>query len=380
MTAVADAADLRDRLVPWYRRVARSLPWRDAPSPYHVLLSELMLQQTRVETVLPYFARFTRRWPTLEALAAADLDDVLHAWAGLGYYRRARALHAAAQAAVAAGGLPSDPAALQALPGVGPYTAGAIASIAFGVPAPAVDGNVERVVCRVDGRQDDPRKGPARRALTARVAALTAPGVASEVTQGLMELGATVCTPRSPRCGSCPWTDVCVARAEGLVDVLPRLPARKAPVAVRGVAGVLRAGDTLLLGRRPEGLLGGLWEPVMDEVTDADAEGDAAAAVVEVYARRAGVAVDVVRNAGRVVHVFTHRRLTLDVFEVRADPGTRVGGDGSYDALAFVDAHAPDVALSKLARKVLDAADGARRQPPLLDGLAHRDGAGGDAG
>jgi A/G-specific adenine glycosylase len=348
--APADA--LRDRLVAWYRGAARDLPWRRDPTPYATLLSELMLQQTRVDTVIPYFDRFLARWPTVDALAAASDDDVLIAWAGLGYYRRARSLLAAVRAAVARGGIPSDPAGLLALPGVGPYTAGAIASIAFGIPAAAVDGNVERVIARVDASTQDPRSKPGRRAITERVLAITAPGVASEVTQGLMELGATVCTPRRPRCDACPWEDACVGRATGVASSLPRLPAKKKPVPVRGVCGLLVRDGRVLLGRRPPGLLGGLWEPVGAELVDDEAPEGALAAA---FLRRAGLVVAVGRPLGSVVHVFTHRRLVLEVRAVTADApiAADLAGDGSYTQLAWADPAAGDVALSKLARKVL---------------------------
>ncbi|MCB9663401.1 MAG: A/G-specific adenine glycosylase [Alphaproteobacteria bacterium] len=348
---------LRERLLPWYRAVARDLPWRRRPTPYQVLLSELMLQQTRVETVIPYFERFVARWPTLEALAAASDEEVLGAWAGLGYYRRARSLLAAARAARDRGGLPRDPDALRRLPGVGPYTAGAIASIAHGVPAAAVDGNVERVLCRVDGVHDDPRRAAARRALTARAEAITAPGVAGEVTQALMELGATVCTPRRPRCDRCPWSDACVARAAGEAEQLPRLPARKAPRAEEGVAGLLVDEGRVLLGQRPPGLLGGLWEPVLGQGVPRTA-----AAIRDVFAARTGLTVEVTGALGEVRHVFTHRVLTLDVHAVRR-VGGRLRGDGSYEALAWADLEAPGLPLSVLARKLL--ACGARSPSPV---------------
>lgn len=347
----ADAVLLRDALVPWFRAHARLLPWRSDPTPYHVLLSELMLQQTRVDTVLPYFAKFVARWPTIEALAAAEPDEVLSAWAGLGYYRRARLLHAAAGAAVAAGGLPPDVDGLLALPGIGPYTAGAIASIAFGVPAVAVDGNVERVISRVDARDTDPRSTVGKRALAARVAELTAPGVASEVTQGLMELGATVCTPRNPRCGACPWVDACLAARQDRATEFPKLPPRLKPVPVRGVAVWLTdAHGRVLCGRRPPGLLGGLWEPVGGEVGEGE---DAAEVAPAVLAARTGHAVTVGAPLGRVVHVFTHRRLTVEVFAGTTAGPVLAADAGGYEALDWVDPEAPHVPLSKLGHRLV---------------------------
>jgi A/G-specific adenine glycosylase len=353
LSAPASGDALRARLVPGYRASARDLPWRRDPSPYHILLSELMCQQTRIDTAVPYFHRFTARWPTIEAFAAASAEDVLTMWAGLGYYRRARLLHQAAQAAVAGGGLPSDPVALAALPGIGAYTAGAIASIAFGVPAAAVDGNVERVISRVDRLDADPRSKAGKQALGARVQAIHAPGVASEVTQGLMELGATVCTPRAPRCDLCPWTDLCVARPLGDVTAYPKLPPRKAAVAARAVAGILRRGERVLCGRRPEGLLGGLWEPVGAELGEGD---DAVDALRAAFAARAGLPVRVGARRGQIVHVFTHRRLTVEVYEVSAEGDVVFAGDGTYTQLAWLAPDGDGVGWSKLAQKILAAA------------------------
>lgn len=355
---IASAEQLREALVPWFVREARDLPWRRAPTPYAVLVSELMLQQTRVETVIPYFERFLARWPTMEALAAAHPDAVLQAWAGLGYYRRARALQAACRAAVERGGLRADAEELLALPGVGPYTAGAIASIAFGLPLAAVDGNVERVISRVDGRTADPTSKEGRRAISERVTAILAPGVASEVTQGLMELGATVCTPRRPRCDVCPWSAHCVAREAGLAEALPRRRAKKPPLEVWGVAGALVQGGRVLLAQRPPGLLGGLWEPPGDEHA---AGVDPVEALSLAWRRRVGLEVEVGPVLGSFVHVFTHRRLTLTVYEVAAASPGPTRGDGSYTGFAWAAREAPDVALSRLAQKALALL----RAPPL---------------
>lgn len=359
------AAALRDTLVRWYRAHARDLPWRRGPDAYRVLVSELMLQQTRVETVIPYFERFLSRFPTVEALAEAPEDDVLHAWQGLGYYRRARHLHAAARAVVARGGFPRDVDGLRALPGVGAYTAGAIASIAFGVAAPAVDGNVNRVIARVDGIDLDPARAPGRRAIDARVAAIQHASVASDVTQGLMELGATVCTPRQAACPRCPWRAVCVARATDRVEVLPALAARKAPVAVEGVAArIVDGSGRVLIGRRPAGLLGGLWEPVLMERALGE---DPQAALDRLVATRAGGVVREAVRVGEVVHVFTHRRLRLDVYVVDAAlPEPLVAADG-YTDLAWRSAHDASFPLSRLAHRVLDAgAEDAQGAHPML--------------
>lgn len=346
----APAAALRDTLVRWYRASARDLPWRQDVTPYRVLVSELMLQQTRVETVIPYFHRFLERFPTLDALAAAELDEVLEHWQGLGYYRRARFLHAAARAASAEGGLPREVEALRQLPGIGAYTAGAVASIAHGVPAAAVDGNVERVIARVDGLEEDPKKAAGRKAVAARVHAIQDVAVASEVTQGLMELGATVCTPRQPSCGACPWASVCVAKASGREEELPRTAPKKPPCPVSGVALVWVDEDHVLLGRRPPGLLGGLWEPPW-------AEGDDLTALAE----RVDGLPDEVVFVGSVVHVFTHRRLTLEVFLAQGDRGQLPRRLDFYEDLAWDLGRGEGRPLSKLARKIL----GAVREPGL---------------
>lgn len=339
--------------MPWYRQHARDLPWRRDPSPYHILLSELMCQQTRVDTAVPYFLRFVARWPTIEVFAQAHADEVLTLWAGLGYYRRARLLHGAAQAAVARGGLPSDPGALAELPGIGAYTAGAIASIAFGVPAPAVDGNVERVISRVDRLDADPRSKDGRRALVARVQAIHAPGVASDVTQGLMELGATVCTPRAPRCERCPWSDVCRGRSAPDVQVYPKLPARKAAVHTRAVSGLLVRDGRVLCGRRPDGLLGGLWEPVGVEIGP---EADPVESLRAAFAARAGLMVRVTARRGQIGHVFTHRRLTVEVYDVVAEEAAGFVGDGTYTELSWLSPDGDGVGWSKLAQKILAVA------------------------
>ena len=341
-------------LLVWYPQAARSLPWRSDPTPYHVLLSELMLQQTRVDTVIPYYERFLARWPTLQELGDAPLDDVLKAWAGLGYYARARNLHRCAQQATVSGGLPRTPAALRKLPGIGPYTAGAIASIAFGEPAALVDGNVERVMCRVDGRSEDPRSTPGRKALWARCDALqqnrpdqSHPG---DLNQALMELGATLCTPKKARCNACPLADLCVARRTGQVSVLPNKPKRVKPVPAYGRWGVCRREDgAILMGKRPEtGLLAGLWEPIGTGLSLQAVEEDE---LVRAFEERAGVRAEVVSEVGTVRHVFTHRKLDARVFVMTVTQGPLRCG-AYYQKVAWVQADS--VGLSTLAKRMLD--------------------------
>jgi A/G-specific adenine glycosylase len=253
-------------LLAWYDRHRRDLPWRAAPGrrpePYLVWLSEIMLQQTTVATVGPYFDRFVARFPSLSELAAATLDEVLHLWQGLGYYARARNLHACARAVVTrhGGHFPDDPVALRALPGVGDYTAAAIAAIAFDRKLAAVDGNVERVVARLFAeRAPLPGVKPRLRALAQ---ALVPDARAGDFAQAVMDLGATVCTPRRPRCILCPWRTNCAAAAAGIADELPVMAAKPERELRHGVAFWLRRDDgAVLLRRRPEqGLLGGMIE------------------------------------------------------------------------------------------------------------------------
>jgi A/G-specific adenine glycosylase len=244
----------------------RAMPWRETRDPYAIWVSEVMLQQTRVDTVRPYYERWLRRFPTVGALADAELDDVLREWQGLGYYRRARNLHRAARMVRERyhGELPREPAALRALPGVGEYTAGAVASIAFGARVPAVDGNVRRVLARLYDLADP---GPAE--LRDRAAALIPAGRPGDFNESLMELGATTCSPRAPDCGACPIAEWCAARALGVQEERP-VRKRRGPVpAITVVTAVLaRPGGGLLLTRRPEtGLLAGLWEFPADDGT-----------------------------------------------------------------------------------------------------------------
>lgn len=253
--------DLAPTLLDWYDRHARVLPWRVAPGsggadPYRVWLSEIMLQQTTVAAVKAYFERFTALWPTVQALAAADDAQVMAEWAGLGYYARARNLLACARAVTAAGGFPQTRAGLQALPGVGPYTSAAIAAIAYGLPETVVDGNVERVVARVFAVETPlPQAKPQLIALAETLTPQQRPG---DFAQAMMDLGATICTPRKPACAICPLSHLCAARAQGIAADLPRKAAKPPKPQRSGTAWVALNGDAILLERRaPKGLLGG---------------------------------------------------------------------------------------------------------------------------
>jgi A/G-specific adenine glycosylase len=300
-------------LLAWYDRERRALPWRVAPGltadPYRVWLSEIMLQQTTVKAVIPYYLDFLRRWPSVEALAAASLDDVLAAWAGLGYYSRARNLHACALAVVEqhGGRFPASEAALKELPGIGPYTAAAIAAIAFGEMATAVDGNVERVVARLFAVTEPlPACKPALRRLAER---LTPAARAGDHAQAMMDLGATVCTPKQPSCRMCPIAELCAARAQGLAALLPMRSAKPERPVRLGVAFVaLREDGAVLLRRRPaRGLLGGMLEvPSSDWAHSWPPLPEAM--------RAAPVGGDWRMVPGLVLHTFTHFRLEASVY------------------------------------------------------------------
>jgi A/G-specific adenine glycosylase len=369
---VMNADALAGALVAWFHLRRRTLPWRESPSPYRVWVSEIMLQQTQVETVIPYFERFIDRFPDVHALAAAPLDDVLGLWSGLGYYRRARYLHAGARHVVATlgGELPATPEALRTIPGIGPYTAGAIASIAFGLPAPLVDGNVQRVLSRLSDEGAAVDAGPGHKRIWALADRLVrASADPSALNQGLMELGALVCRPTQPDCPACPFRDDCLASARGTVASRPVKKERRPPTVVHAVAAVLRshAGDPrLLFARRPdEGLLAGLWGlPMRELATDGasaeprPADGRDAAPLASALGRELGIRLTVGRPRGRVFHQFTHRSLHLDLIELHADavPPEATGG-AHLRWLTPADA-ADQLALSTLSAKVLRAIEG----------------------
>lgn len=309
----------RARLLAWYDAHARDLPWRRTRDPYAIWVSEIMLQQTRVETVIPYYERFLTRFPSAHALADAPLDDVLAHWSGLGYYRRARLLHQGAQAVARdhAGEVPRDATSRRALPGVGRYTAGAIGSIAFDLPEPIVDGNVARVLSRVCMIQTPLGARDTEQALwreAARWAEGERPGA---LNQALMELGARVCTPLKPRCDACPLAEDCRARAAGLAETLPLQKAKKAPKAVSLVA--LAAFDDagrVWLTRGEGNLFGGLWGlPSHEGTTRAQAGALAEAAGLT---GKLGA-----RAQGRLTHVLTHRVFDVRLFVLHEAHGTR---------------------------------------------------------
>jgi A/G-specific adenine glycosylase len=309
-------------LLRWFDHHRRDLPWRREPSPYRTLVSELMLQQTVVATVVPYFQRFVARFPDFAALAAAPEDEVTALWSGLGYYARARNLRRAAIAVVAdhGGALPADEATLRTLPGVGPYTAAAVAAIAFDQRAFALDGNAIRVLARL-GAVRAPVNRPATRAqLHALGLALVPAARAGDFNQAVMELGALVCTPRAPACDHCPVRAGCAAHTAGLaLDALPAKDARPARRLVRIACAVVeRRGRVLLVRRQPGELLAGTWALPSAAVDTGEDPAEKARAA----AQRVGVAEAGAIYRGSVRHVFTHRDLTAEVFLVRERPGT----------------------------------------------------------
>ncbi len=352
--------DPASRLLAWYDRHARVLPWRarqgEQADPYRVWLAEILLQQTTVVTVGPYYAKFLARWPSVEALAAAPLDDVLGAWAGLGYDARARNLHRCAQEVVRehGGRFPDSEEGLLALPGIGRYTAAAVASIAFGRRAVVVDGNVERVMARVFAIASPlPGAKPEFYAVAGR---LTPDKRAGDYAQAVMDLGATICTPRSPKCLLCPWQDACAAHAAGNPENYPvKSPKAERPTR-RGVAFVLLKDDAVWLRRRPDdGLLGGMLEapstPWQDRAwTPASARAHAPAKA------------EWQKLPGIVEHGFSHFAIEFTVWVARA-ASRQKGADkaGAWCRVADFDR----LALPTMTRKVLDAALAAQpaRQP-----------------
>ena len=309
------SSSIADHLLGWYDRNRRELPWRSTREPYAIWVSEMMLQQTQVATVIDYYERWMRRFPTLEALASADEQAVLATWQGLGYYSRARSLLRAARIVHTEhrGRLPRTVDELRALPGIGPYTAGAIASIAYDVRAAVVDGNVIRVLSRLHALRGDPTRAPLKAELWRRAAESVPAARPGDFNQALMELGATLCTPRKPRCGDCPLAVQCRARALGLADALPELPARAAPTAVLTVAAVVFRGRRVLLTQLgPEApRWAGMWQ---FPVTSPEPGESAETALVRVVRDSAGLRVRVGGLLTSIRHGVTRYRITLDAY------------------------------------------------------------------
>ena len=350
-------AAIKQDLLAWYRQEKRDLPWRDTTDPYRVMLSEFMLQQTQVETVIPYYRRFLREFPTVKALAGTPRDRVLKAWEGLGYYTRARNLHKTARFIVDRydGAVPDAYDELASLPGFGPYTTAAVLSIAYDRDYAVLDGNVIRVLCRLFGIRDDTGQTRIRAMLQNLADNLLHRGDAGEHNQAIMELGATVCRPRAPCCGSCPVNDHCAAFRAGNADSLPvRAPKKPRPHYILGV-GIVSRNNSVLIARRPEnGLLGGLWEfPSARQMKEESLSETCIRAVREATGVDAAV-----RNRFRTVrHAFTHFSVTMHAFQ--CDYG---GGEARAVNCSDVRWVAPDsledYAFSRANRKLIEYMDG----------------------
>lgn len=308
-------------LLPWYARHGRKLPWRGETDAYKIWVSEIMLQQTRVETVIPYYTRWLERFPTLTALASARQQEVLHIWEGLGYYSRGRNLHRAAREVLAkhGGNLPASVEELRRLPGIGDYTAAAIASIAFGRDAAALDGNIRRVLARLFDLQSELKSPEFGRQVRELANALLPPGRAGDHNQALMDLGATLCTPRAPACDCCPLMDFCLARQRGVQEQRP-VRTKRPPVPKYTVtAAVIRRDGRLLLARRPQqGLLGGLWEFPGGKVEGRES---LPTCLQRELREELGVEVTVGEELGVFRHAYTHYRVRLHAFACTLDRG-----------------------------------------------------------
>lgn len=306
--------EITPRLLSWYAEHGRSLPWRETEDPYAIWVAEVMLQQTRVETVRPYYQRWMQRFPTVSDLAVASRDEVLNLWEGLGYYRRAVYLHQAARLLheERGGTLPRSEEALRQLPGIGPYTAAAVASIAFGADTVALDGNLRRVLARLFDVPGDVHSTETEERLRDLARGLLPSGRAGDFNQALMDLGATVCLPRNPQCPSCPLETKCLARERGVVEQRPERRQRGALPHVTRVSAILSSGDRFLIVRRPEEqLLGGMWEFPGGELEDGEGllEGLARALEEELEIRLRDPA-----QIGTHRHSYTHFRVTAHVF------------------------------------------------------------------
>jgi len=336
-------------LLGWYDRHRRALPWRalsgEHSDPYRVWLSEIMLQQTTVRAVGPYFEKFTARWPSIAALGSASLDDVLRMWAGLGYYSRARNLHACAVTVLRehGGAFPDTEEGLRGLPGIGPYTAAAIAAIAFGRQTMPVDGNIERVVSRLFAVEEALPKSKLR--IQELAATLLGPARAGDSAQALMDLGSTICTPKKPACVLCPLKDNCAALVRGDQETFPRKAPKKTGVLRRGAAFVVTRGDELLVRTRADkGLLGGMTEvPTSDWLAGHDDRAAVKQAPVLKAVSRWH------RKTGVVTHVFTHFPLELVVYTARVPAPTRAPDGMRWVPIATLK----DEALPNVMRKVI---------------------------
>jgi len=353
------------RALHWYRENARRLPWRDHPDPYAIWVSEIMLQQTRVETVIPYFERWMERFPTVEKLANASQQQVLGIWEGLGYYSRARNLHRAAQIVIEeySGELPRDTDLLLRLPGIGRYTAGAIASIAYNLDEPTLDGNIRRVLARVFDVSQPARSKEGESLLWELAGANLPSGQAGDYNQALMELGATVCTSHPPKCTQCPLADLCVAYSLGVQAERPvKIPKVEIPHHTVTAAILQQDGQVLIAQRPPEGLLGGMWEFPGGKVKPGE---DLVACISREIREELSVEITVGREIGVYQHAYTHFRVTLHAFLCGMN-----GGEPRnlyHTALAWADPTAlRDYPMGKIDRQIAN-------ELSQLPGISHAD-------
>ena len=355
---IRQTKSLQQDLLAWYGAEARDLPWRQTEDPYAIWISEIMLQQTRVEAVLSYYARFLERFPTIEALASASIDDVLKAWEGLGYYRRAHNLHRAAKVVIEEhdGHVPASAKELRALPGIGPYTAGAIASIAFGLDEPVLDGNVVRVLSRLYCIGGDPTLSGTKKALFRKAVALIPPGDASRFNQGLMDLGARICRPRSPRCHECPVAAHCDAHHTGREVLFPQRRARKGVPHVDIVSGIIwddrpfsPDARHLIAKRKEDDMLGGLWEFPGGRVEEGESFEEA---LIRELREELAIDVEVIGPFMHLDHAHTHFRITLYVYHCRhtgGEPEAIECADWTWAVPGELDAYALSIADRKIA-------------------------------
>ena len=351
----AEAVDsFQKSLLAWYRTNKRQMSWRDSANPYHIWISEIMLQQTRVEQMGAYFDRFIAAFPTVEALAAASTDEVLKIWEGLGYYARARNMHRAAQrvAEEFGGSIPDTYEGLIDLPGVGEYTAAAVASIAFDRDHPVLDGNATRLLCRLLRIEGDTKKAAVKAELIAAGEMLLARGEAGDYNQAMMELGARICTPRNPHCATCPVGDLCRARAE-LEDptVLPFKRPKEQKPHYQVACGIIRKGERLLIAQRPsDGMLGGLWEFPGGK----QEEGESLAECLEREIREElDIEIEVGDKLTSVDHAYTHFSITLHALAARylsGEPQTL----GCADWVWILPDQLDDYALPRADRHIVD--------------------------
>lgn len=339
---------MTEALLRWYDRNAREMPWRGIQDPYGIWVSEIMLQQTRVETVRDYYVRFMARFPTLKDLAEAPEGDVLKMWEGLGYYSRARNLREGARQVMQefGGEIPRDPEQLRKIRGIGPYTSCSIASIAFGVPVPAVDGNVIRVICRLHDLHGNPAE-PRTRAEIERLAGELVPEERpGDHNQAMMDLGATVCVPGTPDCDACPLREMCGARRAGTAEELPKLPKAKPPREIEYDVPVITAGGRVLMRQRGETLLQGMWcFPLL--------EGHREPAELRGFLRRKmGLSVEDITPAGSARHVFSHQIWRMNLYRVDAEPKEAVPEGYEWIPLARIR-DLPLPAAMKAARETL---------------------------